>query len=235
MKFSHGNGLPGELLDDVRAASGCCTRRPRAPSARARRASSASERLCQPPRRRWSSTGVRSPLSHGREDHAVAARRRGRGDVVEQRVEVVGRGRRPQRVAREEHVVAQPVEACARDLLLVGDVVLARQRRRQRRDAVEEVGLLERHVARQPRRRADVEVPLEVAHRARADRGRLEVGRAADDGDPGGYAEVVGDGVLRAARPPTSPAPGRGTGRDRRRTGAAARRRSRCARGRGCR
>ena len=119
----------------------------------------------------------------GREDHAVAPGRRGRGDVVEQRVEVVGGRRLPQRVAGEDHVVAQPVEARAGDLLLVGHVVLAGQRRRQRRDAVEQVGLLERHVAREPRRRADVEMALEVAHRARTDGGRLQVGRAADHRD----------------------------------------------------
>ena len=95
-----------------------------------------------------------------------------------------------QLVVRVEHVVAKPVHARARRLLLVGDVVLARQRRRQRRDAAEQVGLLERDVARDPRRRADVQVTFEVRYRARPDRRRLHIGCAADHGSAGRQPEL---------------------------------------------
>ena len=57
---------------------------------------------------------------------------------------------------------------------------------------VEEVGLLIGHVAGQPRRRADVEVGLEVAHRAGADGGRVHVGCANDDRDAGRQPQLGG-------------------------------------------
>ena len=119
-----------------------------------------------------------------REDDAAAPGGRARGERVDARVDVVGHRRLAQRVVGIEHVVAEPVDARARP-------TPARRRRSTcpatatGSDAMsaEDVGLLERHVARDPRRRADVEVTFEVAHRARADRGRLDIGRAADDRD----------------------------------------------------
>ncbi len=98
-----------------------------------------------------------------REDDPATAGREGLGDVVDATKDVDGDRRLAELVVREEDVVAQPVEARARGLLLVGDVVLAGQRRRQRRDAADDVGPLERDMARDPRRRAYVQVALVVA------------------------------------------------------------------------
>ncbi len=82
-----------------------------------------------------------------------------------------------------------------RGLLVVADEVAVRDRGGQRRHVREEVGLLERDVARDPRRRAEVEVGLEVLQRAGSDRGRLHVRRPRDDLDARGHPEL-GRGVL---------------------------------------
>ena len=74
-----------------------------------RRASSRASRLCKPPRTRWSSTGVRSPFSHGREER----RRRCRAA----RSPRAGRARRIRRAGRQQQV-AQALERHARGLLL---------------------------------------------------------------------------------------------------------------------
>ena len=136
-----------------------------------------SDWLKKPPRTRWFSTGVRSPLSQGVKISLPlpgGMRAASRLNAVE---DVVGRGRRPRARRRARRAVAQHGEAAAGGVLLGGDQVAARDAGRQRCDAVDDVGLLERHVAGEPRRRADVEVRLEVPHRARADGRRLRVRR----------------------------------------------------------
>jgi hypothetical protein len=116
------------------------------------------------------------------EEHAAAARRRLRGEPHE--LAIAG-------VARAGHErVAEPLERRPGGLLLAGDEVATRQRRRQRGDAVQRVRALERHVTREPGRRAEVEVRRVVEHRARADGRGHRVRRAAHDGHAQGEAEI---------------------------------------------
>ena len=204
-----GNGLPGELLDasEQPAAVERDALEHRAHEIGAR--SVCSERSCQPAAEAVVVDGRALAVQPGREDHAVAP-----GGALAATSSSGDRSRRArpsaERVVGKITLSRSQFEARARHLLLVGDVVLARQRRRQRRDAVEEVGLLERDVAREPRRRADVEVALEVADRARADGRRLQVGRPADHGNarPGRRARAAAASVQRPERP-TSRARGR--------------------------
>ena len=97
--------------------------------------------------------------------------------------EEIGRrgGVRVERIAREQQVVPQPGEAGARGLVLVRHQVAAGKARGDGGDVGQGVGLLEGHVAADPARRPDVEVPVEVLHRAGSDGGRMEVGGAGDD------------------------------------------------------
>ena len=63
-KFSHGNDVPTNLSTVPRSQRELNA----TPSSTARTISARvvrREMLCQPPRSRWSSTGVRSPFSHG--------------------------------------------------------------------------------------------------------------------------------------------------------------------------
>ena len=113
----------------------------------------------------------------------MAARRGLPGHPVEL---AVGGGRR---VVAEQHPVAQEGQGITGGLLLVGDVVPPRHRRGQRGDVAEYVGLLERHVAGQPGRGADVQVRLVVPGGPGSDRRRLEVRRADHDRDARGDAE----------------------------------------------
>ena len=66
-----------------------------------------------------------------REDDAVASRRRLLGEAVEESVSLRGRRARPQLVFGIQQVVPQKGQAHPGALLLVGDVVSARDRRRQ--------------------------------------------------------------------------------------------------------
>ena len=132
-----------------------------------------SERLFQPPRIVWSSTGVRSPLSQGGE-HAPCPTRPARLRRPASFSSSKSRGHAD--LCPRSHSSAAPATSCS----------LARKyrpgmRRRQRGLVVQEVGLLPRHVARQPRRRADVEVALEVADGARAHHRRVHVAGGGDD------------------------------------------------------
>ena len=73
------------------------------------------------------------------------------------------------------------------------------------------VGLLERDVAADPARGADVEVAVEVGHGARADGGRVQVPGARHDGRPGQQAEL---GRRRpGASPPSTLPVGTSSGR----------------------
>ena len=78
----------------------------------------ASDRLCQPPRSVWSSTGVRSPFSQGVKITPLLPGATRAGDLVEQRVEVVGRRRLRSASLGEDHVVASqsrhaPATSCS--------------------------------------------------------------------------------------------------------------------------
>ena len=79
-----------------------------------------------------------------------------------------------------EDIVAEPGEAFAGALLLGEDEVATRDGAGEGPEAVGDVGLLERHMGRDPGRGADVQMALVVPHGARAHAGRLHVGRAAD-------------------------------------------------------
>jgi hypothetical protein len=60
---------------------------------------------------------------------------------------------------------------------------------------VQDVGLLERHRTPDPRRRADRDVRLEVAHHPGADGGGVQIGDARDDAGRRRQAEPVADGA----------------------------------------
>ena len=120
-----------------RAASGCCRRRPRAPRGSGRAGQSASERLWNPPRAFRSSTGERSPASHGVKSTPPAARRGGRGQAVsgiEVRMPVAGRRRSP---ASRNQLQAErpPSRGCWRQ-------VASASQPRDGRDLADRVGLL---------------------------------------------------------------------------------------------
>ena len=117
----------------------------------------------------------------------VAHRRRGSG----------GGG---QGVVGEEDVVAQPGQAGAPRLVLVGHQVAARDARGEGGDVGQRVRLLERDVATDPARGADVEMAVEVGHGARADGGRVQVTRAGHDRRAGEQAELGGGGRVEAAQ-----------------------------------
>ncbi len=95
-----------------------------------------------------------------------------------------------QRITRVQHVVAQPRQARPARLVLVGDQVPALDPRRDRRDVRQGVGLLERDVTAHPARRPDVQVGVEVGHRAGPDGRGVQVAGAGDDGRAGKEAEL---------------------------------------------
>ena len=122
-------------------------------------------------------------MQPGREDEPVAAGLRGRGQRIEARKDILRRRVVGQRVGAEEDVVAPKGERGAGGLVLVDEQVTAGDGRRQRGHVVQQVGLLEGHVAAKPGRCADVAVRGVIFHRAGTDGGRVDVGRTGDHQD----------------------------------------------------
>ena len=187
--------------------------------------------LWKPPRMVWSSTGERSPFSQGVNRTPCAP---GGTDAAisfsvpkKRRVRRRRPVRRRQGVAGEEQVVAQPGQARAPRLVLVGHEVAAGDARGDRGDVGQRIGLLEGDVAADPARRADVEVAVEVGHGARADGGGVQVAGAGDDRRAGQQPELVGRGRASAHRARSPSAPGRAAWRARDRPARSGRRRRR--------
>ena len=137
------------------------------------------------------------PVEPRREHDTVAARRRAGREAVET-VQGVRRRRWGRRgvehaVLGIDNGVEQPVDGLACDVLHGGDPVLPRHDGRKGGDVVHDVRALERHVAAQPRRRADVEVRVVVTGGARAHRGRRGVPCARDDPHAVGQPECRGN------------------------------------------
>ena len=132
-------------------------------------------------------------------EHAVAAGRHARRDLVEdlEHVRLLRLGE--QFVLVVEHVVAQPGEVAAGRRLQRREQPAAGQRARHRRDAANDVGLLERHVRGEPGRRAQVQVHGEVAGGAGADGRGRGVDGAGDDLRLRRQPELVGRGRRQPA------------------------------------
>ena len=159
--------------------------------------------LWKPPRMVWSSTGERSPFSHGVNrtpwdptgtDGATSLRVPKKPSGGPEAAAAARLGAGGEGVVGEEQVVAQPGQAGAPRLVLVGHQVAARDPRGEGGDVGQRVGLLEGDVAADPARRADVEVAVEVGHGARTDGGRVQVPGAGDDRRPRQQAELGGGG-----------------------------------------
>ena len=141
----------------------------------------------------------RRPLAvQPRREHGPVAPRRSATMAASVRQVPVARCRcRARRsVAREEHVLGQERQAGACRLVLVGDHVPTRDGGGDGGHVGDGVGLLERDVAADPRRRADVEVP--VVSRATAPEPTAAECTSpvpVTTGTPAGEAELLGGGL----------------------------------------
>ena len=135
------------------------------------------------------------------EDRATGARRRPGGEgreVVEAARVGGGVAVTEQPVGGRHQVVAQPLEAQARRVVVVGQQV-APVEPGDAGHAVQHVGLLARHGEADPRRRAERHVRLAGAERPRPDGGGVEVGHPGHDLHAGRQPEVGGDVVAHGA------------------------------------